>query len=145
MSTPPITIQTATESDAPQVFELTAQFATSFVTDRAAFDESFGKLLNNPGVSFTVARNSFDDAVIGYCLAFVHDTLFANGPVAWVEEITVREDFRRQGIGQALMQHAEDWAKSRNAALVGLMTRRAAQFYNAIGYEESATYFRKLL
>ena len=30
-------------------------------------------------------------------------------------------------------------------ALVALATRRAAPFYRAAGYEESATYFRKVL
>ena len=31
------------------------------------------------------------------------------------------------------------------AKLVALATRRAAEFYRSVGYEESATYFRKLL
>jgi hypothetical protein len=43
------------------------------------------------------------------------------------------------------MEAFESWAKSRGAALVALATRRAAPFYLALGYEESASYFRKLL
>jgi GNAT superfamily N-acetyltransferase len=78
-------------------------------------------------------------------LGFDHYTFFANGRVAWVEELMVREPFRRQNIGQCLMQAFEAWAKARGCKLVGLATRRAAAFYQAIGYEESATYFRKLL
>jgi hypothetical protein len=39
----------------------------------------------------------------------------------------------------------EEWAKSKGAVLSTLATRRAARFYQAIGYEESATWFRKLL
>ena len=45
----------------------------------------------------------------------------------------------------ALMAEFERWATERGAALVALATRRAAPFYLALGYEESATYFRKLL
>ena len=34
---------------------------------------------------------------------------------------------------------------TRGSRLVALATRRAARFYAALGYEESATYFRKVL
>ena len=39
----------------------------------------------------------------------------------------------------------EAWAAGHGCALVALATRRAAPFYRALGYEESAAYFRKLL
>ena len=57
----------------------------------------------------------------------------------------VDESCRRQGIGEALMCEFEGWARSRECRLVALATRRAAAFYGAIGYEESAVYFRKVL
>jgi len=57
----------------------------------------------------------------------------------------VEEVQRRDGVGRALMAAFEAWAKSRGSRLVGLATRRAAPFYKALGYEESATFFRKLL
>ena len=66
-------------------------------------------------------------------------------PVSWVEEIAVVSSLRRKGIGRALMARFEQWAATREARLVGLATRRAAGFYSALGYEESASYFRKLL
>ena len=83
--------------------------------------------------------------VVAYCLGFDHPGLFAGGRVSWVEEITVKEAWRRKGLGRLLMDHFEAWAKSRRAKLVALATRRAAPFYGALGYEESAVYFRKLL
>ena len=39
----------------------------------------------------------------------------------------------------------EQWAAGQGCALVALATRRAAPFYRAVGYEESAAYFRKVL
>jgi ribosomal protein S18 acetylase RimI-like enzyme len=39
----------------------------------------------------------------------------------------------------------ERWAAEQGCALVALATRRAAPFYRALGYEDSATYFRKVL
>jgi len=43
------------------------------------------------------------------------------------------------------MSAFEAWAKARGAKMVALATRRASSFYLELGYEESATYFRKLL
>jgi hypothetical protein len=43
------------------------------------------------------------------------------------------------------MSAFEQWAAARGCALVALATRRAAPFYRALGYEESAVYFRRLL
>ena len=37
----------------------------------------------------------------------MHLTLFANGPVAWVEEAMVQTGSRRQGIGRALLEEFE--------------------------------------
>ncbi|MEZ0299682.1 MAG: GNAT family N-acetyltransferase, partial [Candidatus Methylacidiphilales bacterium] len=71
--------------------------------------------------------------------------LFATGSVAWLEEIMLRQDFRRAGIGKMLMEDFEKWARIKSCRMVALATRRAAEFYKALGYEESATYFRKKL
>ena len=39
----------------------------------------------------------------------------------------------------------ERWARAGNCVIVTLATRRAAAFYRALGYEESAAYFKKPL
>ena len=62
-----------------------------------------------------------------------------------VEEIMVREDLRKTGIGRNLMDAFEDWRASRSSKLIGLATRRAISFYEALGYENSAVFYRKLL
>ena len=43
------------------------------------------------------------------------------------------------------MSAFEQWAAARDCALIALATRRAAPFYRALGFEESAVYFRKVL
>ena len=65
--------------------------------------------------------------------------------MAWVEEVVVRRADRGRGAGAALTGAFERWAAGHGCALVALATRRAAPFYLATGYEESAVYFRKLL
>ena len=136
-------IRTARPDDQEAVARLAAQFGTSFPFDPAAFERSFTRLLHREGSLMLVAES--DGVVIGYLLAFRHETFFANGPVLWVEEIMVDPAFRRQGIGRILMEAAEVWARENDCRLIALATRRAAPFYGALAYQESAQYFRKLL
>lgn len=75
----------------------------------------------------------------------IHLTFLANGPVAWVEEVMVEAQMRQSGIGRHLMDRAESWAQSRGAAYIALASRRAGDFYLALGYEDSATFFKKTL
>ena len=82
--------------------------------------------------------------MIGYLLGFRHEAFFSGGPVGWVEEVLTRSDRRRTGIAGALMREFEDWAWAGGARLVAVATRRAHAFYEALGYEDSAVYFRKL-
>ena len=42
------------------------------------------------------------------------------------------------------MAAAEQWARERDdIAYMALTTRRAGDFYRAVGYEDSATYFKR--
>ena len=136
-------IRPAQYADAKAIFALAQPFATSFVVNEQTFHRSFAALLASSQAHLAVAETA--QQLVGYVLGFDHYTFFANGPVAWVEEIMVSEPFRRQGIGQLLMQEFEAWARARGCKLLALATRRAATFYQALGYEESAVYFRKLL
>ena len=136
-------IRPARATDAGAVLSLARPFATSFAIDEEAFQRSYPELLASTEARLLVAESG--SAIVGYLLGFDHHTFFANGRVAWVEEITVDEQCRRQGIGESLMREFEAWARARECRLVGLATRRAAAFYAAIGYDESARYFRKLL
>lgn len=57
----------------------------------------------------------------------------------------VDERVRRRGIGAALLVHAEAWAQQVGARYVSLASRRAGPFCRALGHEDSAVYFRKVL
>lgn len=138
-----MTIRRARPDDKPALFLLARAFATSFAVEQPAFERSFEALLTHPEAFLAVA--DADGAVAGYVLGFDHLTFFANGRVAWVEEIMVSEPLRRQGAGRKLMEAFEVWAAEREVKQIALATRRAADFYAALGYEESAAYFRKRL
>ena len=135
-------IRKAELKDLDAIFDLTKDFATSFVIEEKFFRASFIALLADSSTHFTVAEA--EEGVIGYVLAFSHSTLYANGRVAWVEEIMVHANHRKQGVGKELIQSVETWAANQDCKLIALATRRAAKFYEAINYQASATYYRKL-
>ncbi len=136
-----VSVRKATEDDADALFGLAKDFATSFVPERSAFDTALTDIVLADGANLSVAE--VDGEVVGYCLGFDHYAFYANGRISWVEEITVKESLRKRGIGKVLMERFEEWSSSRGSRLVALATRRAASFYKGIGYEESATFFRK--
>jgi len=139
---PELHIRPATAADAETVARLAAELAQSFPFSQAAFDRSYPAVLAAEDTCLLLAE---DPGPVGYLLGFQHPTFFANGPVGWVEEVLVRPEYRGRGAGRALMTAFEQQAAARGGRLVALATRRAAAFYRALGYEESASYFRKVL
>jgi GNAT superfamily N-acetyltransferase len=117
--------------------------ATSFELDKHDYSRTFRSILNDSNVDLIIAE--IDSSIIGYVLAFHHPTFYANGIVSWVEEIFVLEEYRGNNIGKQLMEEIETRALERGSRLIALATRRASEFYNAIGYAESATYYKKAL
>ncbi len=86
------------------------------------------------------------EAIVGYILAYSHLTFLASGPVAWVEELMVASSRRRSGLGSELMAATEEWARDTvHAPYIALASRRAGDFYRAIGYDDSAVFFKKSL
>ncbi len=90
------------------------------------------------------------DVVLGVCqvIIFRH---FQNtaGRCAELESVYVRGDRRGEGIGAALLAHAEALARGAGCYRVQLTSRRvrvdAHRFYLAHGYEQASLGFRKSL
>jgi GNAT superfamily N-acetyltransferase len=143
MPQPTVDIRHADAGDADGVAALAAELAQSFTFSPERFRVCYPAVLSADGTCLLVAARGVER--VGYLLGFRHLTFYANGPVAWVEEVVVREQDRGHGVGAALMRTFERWAAGQECVLIALATRRAAPFYRALGYEESATYFRKVL
>ena len=136
-------IRRAHAGDADAVAGLAAELAQSFAPSRTQFRRNYPALLTDGHACLLLAVQGHQQ--LGYLLGFQHLTFYANGPVAWAEEVYVRRQDRGRGVGRALMTAFEQWADAQGCVLIALATRRAAPFYRALGYEESATYFRKVL
>lgn len=149
------TIRRAIATDVEQLSTMATAFATSFKVERPAFFRAFSHLYKQDDVLILVAADSAQssssvviasprsnpqsatnlnpsDHLIGYLLGFDRFAFFANGRISTVEEIYVDPTHRRNGVGKALMQSFENWARSRNSKLVSLSTSRAPPFYHAI-------------
>ena len=138
-----LTIRRAAAADVDGVADLAGELAQSFPFSRTRFQVAYPALLADDGACVLVAARGGE--CVGYLLGFRHLTFYAGGAVAWVEEVLVRGQERGRGTGRALMSAFEQWAAAHGCGLVALATRRAAPFYRALGYEESAVYFRKVL
>lgn len=143
MAVEELVIRQAEKGDGEEIFALAREFGLTFRPEREAFDRALPSLLEDEDAMLLAAV--VGGRVHGYLLGFTHVTLFANGPVAWVEEAMVQTGSRRQGIGRALLVEFETWARTRQAGYVAMATRRAPEFYSALGYEASATFYRKVL
>lgn len=136
-------IRPALEKDQEALFKLASQLSPKFIVDRSVFGTSLGKLRGSEDTYLHVAEAT--EEVVGYLLGWSHLAFYSNGPVGWVQEIVVNPEYRRLGIGESLMNHFEGWVALRGGRLVSLATRGARDFYLALGYAESATYYKKAI
>ena len=136
-------IRRAKCSDVEAVWPLARDFATSFRPERTAFETTLDQLVDEPRALVLVAESHRE--VCGYLLAHTHATFLANRPITWVEEVMVTEERRRSGVGRSLMEAAEEWACREGSAYISLASRRAGGFYEQLGYDNSATFYKKHL
>jgi GNAT superfamily N-acetyltransferase len=139
---PDVEIRRAVPADRERVLPLARHMATSFAVDAGTFASTFPALLGRDDAIVLVASAS--GGLVGYLVGFDHLAFYANGRVSYVEEVAVSDDRQGEGVGRRLMQGFEAWARERSSTLVTVATRRAAPFYRALGYEETATLFRKV-
>lgn len=70
------------------------------------------------------------------------------GPIILIEDLAVKEDFKKQGIGKHIIDNVEDYAKKIKAKAICLTTHKessAVKFYTKQGYkiEKNALFMRK--
>ncbi len=140
---PHLSVRRATVADEFALFALVSGFPTPTPPSREIFAAALRVKLKDPDGFVAVAESG--GKLVGYVAGDAHETFYAGGKVAWVDEILVTEPARRQGIGRALMEEFEAWAENGRCRLIGLATRGAASFYEELGFETSAGYFKRYL
>jgi ribosomal protein S18 acetylase RimI-like enzyme len=90
-----------------------------------------------------------DGKVVGMAHGLVRDTpplpILVPRRYASIDNVGVKQEFRRAGIGRALMRHAEQWARTQGADSVELsvweFNEVAQALYRSLGYQ---TYNRRM-
>ncbi len=136
-------LRKGTAIDVNAVFALAQKLASSFSLAQDRFEESYSSIIDDESAFLMVAAQN--DRIIGYCLGFDHYAFYANGRLSWLEEIFIEEEYRSLKIGKMLMGGFESWCVSRNSKMVNTATHSAPAFYEALGYKQYATYYRKKL
>jgi GNAT superfamily N-acetyltransferase len=136
-----LAVRPARLSDADGLFPLVEQFAMSYRPDRAAFDRHFPMLVEAEHADCLVAE--VGGRIVGYAVAFRLVTLYANGIVVELQELMVAPEHRGLGIGRRLVEAVIDRARAASAVEVTVPTRRAGPYYLRLGFEETASYFKR--
>jgi GNAT superfamily N-acetyltransferase len=103
----------------------------------------FEATLQDPTACVIVAEQ--EGQLIGYVSGSARTAFYVGGTTAWVDEILVLPESRRQGVGKRLMEAFEAWAGCHGCRSVALATRSAGPFYEHLGYATTAGYFKKYL
>jgi GNAT superfamily N-acetyltransferase len=127
-----------------ELFRLEADFSPDAVKQAAGLM----LLLKTDGALVMVAES--DGQVIGLCTVQTLISTVEGGPVGLLEDMLVARHCRRQGIGQALLQAALEWAADRGLTRLQLLAeadnRSALEFYSKCGWKKTGLIgLRKML
>ena len=106
-----------------------------------SWTDEFESYLQNPDIGLFVAERQ-NGKLAGFIYVGLRNYAedCETSPVAFIEELFVDADMRRQGLGKALVATAEAWAKARDlreiASDTWLENELSIQAHQALGYEE---------
>jgi ribosomal protein S18 acetylase RimI-like enzyme len=143
-----VEVRPAVAADVPALLDLYEQLAVGSGPELslAEAEEIFAGIAAQPDRTLLTA--TVDGAVAGTVdLVVVRPSLTHGGrPWAALENVVVGRDFRRLGVGRALMEEAARRAREAGCHRLQLISRvqraEAHAFYEAIGMEASARGFR---
>lgn len=113
-----IEIRPATEEDAQLLFDLILELAAyEKLADKLAGDaETLRRSLFERKVAEALLIETADGETVGYAIFFTNFSTFECRPGIWLEDVYVRPEHRRGGIGLAVMEHLARIAEERDYA-----------------------------
>jgi ribosomal protein S18 acetylase RimI-like enzyme len=103
--------------------------------DRRALAEAF----DSPNPDHALFVGELHRRPAGCLLMWTIEDYFSGGRHAHISVIAITREAEGQGLGRALMQHAEAWARERGHSRITLSVfegnRRAQKLYERAGYE----------
>lgn len=107
--------------------------------DRHGFELAFNKNIISPNIRYFIASYAGQDTGMVSC--HIQPLLHHAGLVSEIQEMYVKDEFRSQEIGKALMEHVVQFAKSMGAIQIEVTSRstreNAHRFYQREGFAKS--------
>lgn len=146
-----VSIASASEADIPDLIALLGvlfSIEQDFTPDPEKQRRGLTALLASPMGHIAIARDA-DARAVGMATAQLVISTAEGAPSAWVEDVVVREDWRGQGLGRALLDAVLDWARAQGAVraqlLADLDNAPALAFYERIGWQPTRLGARRLM
>jgi GNAT superfamily N-acetyltransferase len=136
-----IQIRAATEADVPLLFDLILELAAYEKLDTAVAGDAevLRRSLFDQKVAEALLVETADGEAVGYAIFFTNFSTFECRPGIWLEDVYVRPEHRRGGIGLAVMEHLARVAAEREYARLEWCALEwnepALDFYKGIGAE----------
>ena len=133
----PIKIRQATASDIPAMNELFQKDLGYEECTLEIVEKQFAGLDKSREVVFVAEAEDDSSHIAGVIHVEKYNVLYFP-TMANILGLAVAADFRRQGIGSALLKRAEEWARENGAGSMRLNSgesrKQAHEFYRAQGY-----------
>lgn len=98
------------------------------------FAEQFRKAVEKGNLEVLVAW--LEDRLVGVVVLAFRLNVSAGSSFAMIEDLYVKPDARRRGVGRMLLEAVEERCRARGVSYVEVQTdEEAAPFYGALGYE----------
>jgi GNAT superfamily N-acetyltransferase len=140
-----MTIELLKKEEIPELLELYKELG-DFEMDLEESKKAYDKMLSDENYYLLVAKE--DDKIIGTVLGIVcHSLLILGKPFMVVEDVVVKEEYRRQGIGKKLFEEIDKISHERECLYSILVSsghrKNAHVFYENQGYNDEVKGFRK--
>jgi len=130
-----------TEVDAEGVAALSTQLGYPSTAEQTL--RRFRGIADAPDARVWVA--DLDGAIVGWIHLF-GNRLLESDPDIEIGGLVVHEDARGRGVGRALVNAAEDWARERGYSVVSVRSnvirKEAHEFYKGLGFEPTKSQFK---
>lgn len=132
-------IRETTEKDVPQIFNLIRELAEyEKLSDSVTADEELLKksLFGQDKYAYVVFAE-YEGKIAGQALYFFNFSTFKGKPGIYLEDLYVRPEFRKNGIGKALLNYLIELARQKNCGRVEWVVldwnQSAIDFYKSMG------------
>jgi GNAT superfamily N-acetyltransferase len=136
----PFVIRTARPDELDALLELYGHLHTEDVAlpPRPQVEAVWRSIQDNPGIHYFVAE--VDDRIVASCnLTVIPNLTRGTRPFGVIENVVTHAEYRRRGLGTALLHHALQAARSVGCYKVMLMTGRkdpaTLRFYENAGFK----------